>query len=314
MKYLIAGHIPGIELELSFATDGSRAWHHNFNFPSWGIDLDAYDLISPYLGYAVAARAFYDLPLNKKRSLGLKMGIGLGYIDKPFDKDENFHNSIIGSTFNAALALSLHGNISLSQKWVLKPGIGIHHFSNGAFRMPNAGINMAMLDLRISYHPSGTKLPERNELPFKAKPAKWYIGASYGLKQIYPINGSFYNVVHLFGIYQKRITNKTSFGGELGLNYNASLEDRINELNTVPGVSSDNYRAYLAGIFQLHFDPIGIRFEAGTYLFPKFTLDGMIFFRYQILYNLNRFQFFAGLKSHFATADNCEVGIAYQLK
>lgn len=315
IQYLINGHIPAIEAELAFATDGSKPWHHAFNFPTWGFSFNAYDLNSPYLGNAYATRIFYDLPFNKSRSLGLKMGLGLGYVEKPFDKDENYHNLAIGSAWNASLGLNLYGRIPLSQKWTLKPGIAIHHLSNGALKMPNAGINLVFLKILLTYDPKGFHIPERKKSPpATSSPSSIYIGGSYGVKEIFPIGGPLYSVVNVFGIYDRRVNTKSSFGAEIGLNYNTSLEYRISGNSNSGGKSSDDYRPYIAGLYQLHFDPVGIRFEIGSYLFPQFTLDGMVFLRYQVLYNINDIQVFFGLKSHFGKADNVELGIAYKLK
>lgn len=314
IEYLVGGHIASLELEVAFATDGSEPWHHAFNFPSWGFDANVYDLSSPYLGKSAATRIFYDLPITRSRSIGLKMGIGIGYIEKPFDKDNNFHNSAIGSTLNAALALNVYGKIPLSRKWVLKPGIAIHHMSNGAIKMPNSGINLALLNLMISYDPKGFETPTRREIPFTPKPGYLMLGASYGAKEIYPIGGQLYNVVNIFGMYQKRVSPKSSIGGELGLNYNASLSHRVDEEGETAGEAADNYRAFIAGLYQLHFDPFGIRFEAGSYIAPNYKGDGLIFFRYHLLYNLDPIQVFFGLKSHFAKADNFELGLGYIIK
>lgn len=314
MQYLVVGHIPGVELELAFTTDGSKPWHHAYNFPSWGFSLDGYDLRSPYLGYASALRIFYDLPLSRNRLLGLKMGLGLAYIEECFDLDENFYNSAIGSHTNVALGLNLYGRITLSQNWLLKPGIGIHHFSNGALTLPNTGVNIAMIKLLFTYSPTGFAIPQRIEKPFDKTKLEILTGTSFGVKQIAPIGSKRFGVANLFGIVQKRINEKSTFGAELGLNYNASLEHRDVEGVKASNNSADNYRAYLAGLYQLNFDPLAIRFELGTYLFPRFEADGMIFFRYHVVYNFDRWQAFVGLKSHYAKADNGELGIAYKLR
>ncbi len=314
MQYLVVGHIPGAELELSFSTNGSKAWHHAYNFPRWGFSLNGYNLQSPYLGYASALRIFYDLPLSRNRVLGLKMGIGLAYLEKPFDLADNFHNSAIGSHANVALGLNLYGRVKLSQKWLLKPGIGIHHFSNGALTLPNTGINIAMLKLLFTYSPSGFALPQRNEKPFEKTNIEWLLGSSFGIKQIAPIGSKRYGVVNMFSVLQKRINHKSTFGAELGLNYNASLEHRDVGIEKPSENSADNLRPYLAGLYQLNFDPLAVRFQVGTYLFPRFEADGIVFFRYHIVYNFDKWQAFLGLKSHYAKADNGEIGIAYKLK
>ncbi len=314
MKYLVTGHLPGAELELAFTTDGSKPWHHAYNFPSWGFSLDGYNLRSPSLGYAGALRIFYDLPLSRNRVLGLKMGLGIGYLEKPFDLENNFHNSAIGSHVNVALGLNLYGRVALSDNWLLKPGIGIHHFSNGAITLPNTGINLAMIKLLFTYSPSGFETPQRIEKPFEKSQLEILAGTSFGVKQVAPIGSKRYGVANLFTIVQKRVNEKSTFGAELGLNYNASLQHRDVGAEKASMNSADNYRAYLAGLYQLNFDPLAIRFQIGTYLFPRFDADGMIFFRYHVVYNFDRWQAFIGLKSHYAKADNGELGIAYKLR
>jgi len=314
MQFLVDGHIPAFEAEIGFITDGSKPWHNAYNFPTWGVAVNAYNLRSPYLGYTGAARVFYDLPLTRNKALGLKMGIGVAYIEKPFDLETNFHNSAIGSHFNVALALSLYGRISLSEKWILKPGIGIHHFSNGALTLPNTGVNLAVLKLLLSYYPAGYTTKEKILSPFPAENGEWLVGSSFGVKQIAPIGSKRYGVANAFGIWQKRATAKSTFGAELGLNYNASLAHRDVASEKASEKTVDNFRAYIAGLYQLNFDPLGIRLQVGSYLFPNFEADGMIFFKYHVVYKFNRWQVFVGLKSHYAKADNGEIGFAYKLR
>lgn len=312
MKYLIAGHIPGVEMEWGFLTTGHKKWHHSYNFPIWGISLNLYDLKSPSLGYAAATRVFYDLPLNPEKTIGLKMEIGAGFLQKPFHLETNIHNSAIGSHLNAALALSIYGRVKIAEKWTLKPGLGIHHFSNGAFTLPNSGINLAMVKIAASYYPTGFESPKREKYFFEKQKHQWLIGTSFGLKQIAPIGSKRHEVINLFGILQQRKSEKSTFGAEIGINYNSSLSHRKNEY--AQNQILFNSRLYLAGIYQLNFDPLAVRFQAGTYLFPKFTADGWVYFRYHLVYKTKQWQYFAGLKSHFAKADNLEVGIAYKWK
>lgn len=312
IKYIIEGHITGVEIQVGQRTDGRKEWHHNFNFPSFGINLGAANLGSSYLGNAYSARWFIDLPLNKKRWLGLKMDIGAGYIEKPFSTFENIHNSAIGSHLNVSLSLLLNARIKLSNSFDLKPGIGIQHFSNGAFKLPNSGINVAIAQLSVVYH-QNAEIPERIQKEMTPSKIIYSIGSSFGVKEIYPIGGEKYEVLNIFGQATKRISPKSSLGAELGINYNASLEDRSNEKEKGSGEKSDNYRVMISAIHQLHFDPFGLRFQIGTYIAPNFTSDGALFFKYHVYYDFKDFQFFLGLKSHYAKADNAEIGINYRI-
>ncbi len=314
MAYLIAGHTPMGDLTISRRVSGEKDWHHYFNFPSYGLTLAGYDLVSPYLGNAYAARWFIDLPLDKSRILRLKMDLGASYISKPFSIDDNIHNSAIGSHLNASLALKLYGCIPITKRIQAGIGIGVHHFSNGAYKMPNSGINLAMGELSLKYVLS-PEIPEREPRELKAD-QNWhfFLGGSYGIKEIPPIGGKKYNVINIYGQALKRISPKSSLGGELGLNYNESLRDRSEQKEIGSGTDSENYRVYIAGTHQLHFDPLGLRFQLGAYISPEFTLDSPVFLRYHLYHDFGKFQAFLGLKSHFAKADNVEAGINYQLK
>ncbi|MEM9051610.1 MAG: acyloxyacyl hydrolase [Bacteroidota bacterium] len=314
MEYLVDGHVLGGEISLSKRVDGSKDWHHRFLFPRWGVSLDAYDLGTNYLGTGYASRIFFDLPLNKSRTFGLKISFGAGWITNPFDENDNVRNSAIGSSLNAAVGIEAHYNFNLSDKIAIRPGIGIHHYSNGAWKMPNSGINLGLLRVGVMYRFEEREIPEIQTKEIGPQTAEIMVGISGGLKEIQPIGGDKYGVLNFFGIYQKRISGKSTFGGEIGLNYNESLQYKNDDSTTGEPNPSDNYRAYLSALYQLHFDPLAIRFSLGSYIAPRFTDDGLIFLRYHLVYEIEKFQFFIGLKSHYAKADNGELGIMYRLK
>lgn len=315
MRYLVAGHVHQVELNMYRHTDGSKDWHHHFNFPTWGLSTGWYGLRSPELGYAFASTAFMDMPLNPARSLGLKMGIGTAYVSHPFNAADNFFNTAIGSHLNATLSLEAHAHWVLGRVYV-DPGIALHHFSNGAMRMPNSGINMPFVRITAGYLPGTLAQPERrvaDRCPDAAwrSPNRMLFGSSIGAKEILPIGGRKYHIVNVFAMWMRRFSPKSSYGVEGGINYNGSLSSREESDRTT---TLTNYRAFVAGQYQLHFDPWGIRLQAGSYLFPTFTSDGYIFFRYHLVYNAGRVDLLAGLKSHFAKADNIEIGAAYRIK
>ncbi|MCA1750570.1 MAG: acyloxyacyl hydrolase [Flavobacteriales bacterium] len=313
MDYLVDGHIRGIEAALHFPADGSKDWHHHFNFPSWGVSASVYDLGSPRLGTGGAALAFLDMPLDGRRRFGITAGIGAGYVSRPFDPETNFHNGAIGSRLNSALEMTAYGRITFSERWTAKAGIGVRHFSNGSMQVPNSGINLAVAKIAVQYSARNAAVPERRVPDTEKETARIYAGGSGGLKQALPYGSSRHAVGNAFLNYQKRATAKSGWGFEAGINYNAALSSRAEDAGRV-AASTENLRAYLAAQYMLHLDPFALRFQAGSYLFPEFEDDGLVFFKYHLLYSLDKWQFFVGLKSHFAKADNIELGIAYRIK
>ncbi len=313
MLYLVDGYVGGVEASLAWQTDGSKDWHHAFHFPQWGLKTSWLNLGSPLLGQSLSAYVFVDLPLDLKRRSGLHLGIGPGYVSKPFDEEDNFQNGAIGSHLNAALTLDAYLYLLRSEKLHIRGSIGVRHFSNGAMKVPNKGANLAVAGLAFQLWQKPQVLPQR-EMPLEVdKPWHWYAGVSAGLKTLPPVGGPHYGVGNVFTAMQKRLNSKASFGAELGINYNSSLQKRALEKNE-EAPTSVNMRAFAAAQYLFHFGHIALRLQAGSYLFPQFSEDGLIFFRYHLVYEKQRWQAFIGLKTHYAKADNGELGLAYRIK
>lgn len=325
MLLLVDGHVRGVEAAFHFETDGSRDWHHAFNFPTWGISAGWYGLASDLLGQSANLNLFTDLPLDRGRRYSLMMGIGGGYITRPFNAETNFQNGAIGSHLNAALELSAYRRWDLGPSLRLRAGIGIRHFSNGAMQVPNSGINLAVAGVRMQWllpkkgaaqadgEATPRALPERRKVVTEARPWAFYTGLSVGMKEVLPLGGPKYGVANAFVNAQKPLNAKSSWGFEAGLNHNASLRHRTREVGGTPS-HMENLRAFAAAQYLLHFGTLSLRLQAGSYLFPAFRDDGLVFFRYHLVYEKARWQAFAGLKSHFAKADNVELGIAYRVR
>lgn len=316
MLYLVDGHIRGFEGAYLFACDGDRDWHHSFNFPQWGFAAAYYDLASPHLGEALALKLVIDLPLEPQRRYQIRLGAGGGYISKPFDAESNIHNGAIGSAFNSALEISLYRDWQLSSRLAVRAGLGIRHFSNGAMVMPNTGINLAMASLALSYASRSAEAlrndwPERRKIPHERRREVW-LGGSFGIKQALPIGGPNYGVGSLFINWQRSLGPRASWGAEAGVNQNSSLPHRSREAGIEPGAGI-GLRSYLAAQYLLHLGHWQLRFQMGSYILPAFELDGWVFFRYHLIYQMERWQCFAGLKSHWAKADHIELGLAYRI-
>ena len=96
-------HVKGFEITISRQSYGKDDWENNFNFPSYGITIAAFDLGSKEkLGTGIALYPFIDFPLGKNhlRGLHFRYGMGLGYVEKIFNRTDNFKNAAIGLQAN----------------------------------------------------------------------------------------------------------------------------------------------------------------------------------------------------------------------
>jgi hypothetical protein len=92
------------------------------------------------------ARLSSKLTLNYEWNLGLSLGW------KPYDKERNPNNYVIGSKVNAYLHAGVHLEWTVSPRFDLIVGLAATHFSNGNTKYPNAGLNTAGLRVGTAYY------------------------------------------------------------------------------------------------------------------------------------------------------------------
>lgn len=309
-------HVKGFEITISRQSFGKDDWENNFNFPSYGITIAAFDLGSKEkLGTGIALYPFIDFPLGKNhlRGLHFRYGMGLGYVEKIFNRKDNFKNAAIGSHFNEAVHFDLHYEKRISKKSDLELGAGITHFSNGAFHLPNLGINIATINLayRLAF---GDKkaFVKRETQPFSKKPAILIHAGGFS-KSIYPPLGKQYFAAAISSMYFKPISNKSAWGLGFDLFYDNSISARIDRLGLTQSKSIDDFRPGLYGAYHLSFHKIGLMFNMGYYLYNGWKDDGNIYHKICLNYYFKKVFLCLNLKSHYARADMIELGVGYRI-
>lgn len=125
-------------------------------------------------------RLFNKLPVQ------YKIGLGVGYSTKKHNPESKYPNLAIGSHLNAYGQLSLSGRIRTgNEKWILRPGISLHHLSNGKIVAPNMGLNLLTFHLGLELHSqhthSGAMLIDRKKS--RNEKNRFIIMVAPGIKQ-----------------------------------------------------------------------------------------------------------------------------------
>jgi len=314
---VIQGHSWISELSLTKQTKGNKTWQQLFGYPKIGVSFVALDLGNPEeLGNSFGIFPFVQFPLvNRKIKWNLKLGYGLGYIEKPFNIETNFKNVVIGSTFNALINLNSLWEVNLSKRLSSSLGISLVHFSNGSFKRPNLGINVFSLNLGVNYKFGKYSEYRTNEIPERIKSWKKIIVANAGLKEIAPVGGGKFPVYTTSLNLIRPFSKKSAYGIATDFFYNSSLEDRITRDTGNETDNNDNWRIGIAGIYSLDVGGVSFLIQTGVYLRTKSKREGYIYSRFTTRYYLNKHVFVnLGLKTHFAVADFIETGIGYQFK
>jgi hypothetical protein len=83
-------------------------------------------------------------------SLDYEWNFGASFGWKPYDADNNWNNTMVGSKINAYLSLGLLLNWQMNRQWRLITGVTATHYSNGNTHCPNAGVNIVGVKLGVT--------------------------------------------------------------------------------------------------------------------------------------------------------------------
>lgn len=295
----------------------NRLWHRNHNFPVVGLLLSRFDLKNDrHIGevYALSPYTRFSLIKGKRANLKIRTSLGLGYIQKPFEAQDNFKNAAIGSKINMFISLQLSGELALYKGLGLNYGIGFSHLSNTGFQKPNLGFNMATLYSGFHYKfgeeasiEQGQKMP-----PLESKPY-WYISAGLGLNDLNPPGGRKYLAKGLFVRREKRIGRNASIAGGLDFFFNPAHIDFLESFGR--SISSiENVQIAISASHILHFGKLDFTSQLSYYIKNENDDLGSVYHLFGGRWHLDRSYsvFFIG-KTHISRAEYVMFGIGKKL-
>lgn len=144
MESLRNKSVNGAELEISVQLNGNEDWHIAYHFPVTGIGLHYNHLGYPeVLGYAAGFYGFIDIPVRRWEQCEIiyKLSSGLIYNSERFSVENNPTNIAISTRVNYLFHTGLRFRYWMSDETAVSFGGGLSHYSNGAIRKPNKGLN-----------------------------------------------------------------------------------------------------------------------------------------------------------------------------
>ena len=135
----------GTDLNLYWQTRGQKEWQELQKFPRFFLTTRYHSLGDAEVvgkAFALVSGVEFNLARFKKSSIHFGYGFGLAYLTKPFDRISNPSNNAIGSHLNIPLLLKFDYEHRFLDKYLLHFGVRLDHYSNGARRLPNLGLNL----------------------------------------------------------------------------------------------------------------------------------------------------------------------------
>ncbi|HTE23879.1 acyloxyacyl hydrolase [Flavitalea sp.] len=324
--YLRNDHSRMMELSISRQTTGRHKWERESNLPRIGIGLLHGDLGSrQYLGKMTALYPFIHFPLIRaKRSVtSFRLGAGLGWVEKPYDKETNYKNLMIGTHLNAAISMRLQTEWEITSNLYLNTGIAFTHLSNGSVRLPNLGLNIPAITAGLRYQVPSSNAGKATVPPEVVtqyhhgtftRRTNLFVHAGFALKQTYPLESKV-QLVRILNLELTRTLSAVSrVAGGLNFSYDPSLSKEISE---APTYTFDKSEVQLQGSIYAGYEHVvgklSIPVQLGVYLYNNYQISQvyqMIGLRY--LFS-QRWVASVQLKAHFGKADYIQYGVGYKI-
>lgn len=286
--YKMPGHLGGAEAIYHFDMGNNKAPYihllniraidvvagfRNFNGVSV-IDSNAAETHPVGLVYSVLGRL--EIPVIKMGETRLVFAPALGFAYATGTYFSN-GNPLIGSHINLATQAALFVSTPISKTITLKGGIDIFHYSNGAVKVPNNGINSieASLGLVKTLNTPGPQTSNKAFSTFFKH--SFEIGFDLGRRGVQKADGGLYKS-GFSAAYNYRLSPVLSLKAGADAVYYFSIyhPDDDTKTNLEPsyqyhGSSFDRWRYGLSGGFDLWFGRLAIMANTGYYLHYRST-------------------------------------------
>ncbi len=304
---------PSFEINIGKQTTGEKAWEYEYNFPSYGGGTAIFDFADPSLGTAVSGFGYVNFCLTRSKDISflIRLATGVGYFSNIYDPEDNPENLAVSTPLNVYFNLGAHLKFSLSDHLSLSAGGGLAHFSNGAFRKPNRGLNIfkTSVALRYNFYPDISYHREPPDQPEKKKTGFTMLLAG-GVMQ--PKEGDpNYNVqTFSFNLTQK-LNHVQRWGAGFDFFYNSKVSEELASQNK-PDTFIKTLRNGIYISHELLFENLAIVKNLGIYLPHEINPPKPYYQRLGLRYYITENSMVnVSLIAHRAVAEVVEWGVGY---
>jgi len=310
-----------LEIFVAKPTGGEKEWHSFYRNPLYGVSCMMLHTGSPsYLGKAHAVYPFMNFFLigaHRTVNMNMRLGSGIAYVEKKFDRFDNYKNRAISTHLNVLLSFRMECRVRVASPLYLSGGWGLTHISNGAFTKPNAGLNYITAFAGANYAFGRERIVKTVD-PTSEHDAerKWHytVYLSGGVKS-YTINDDTQYATWGLSFEASRTHLAfTRFSGVLDFFYDTSDYFYLLE-KEVETSKIQNIKPALAAGYEFLFGALSAHVQMGGYLYTQNTYYGWLYQRLALSYRLTQWlNFRLGLKTHWGQADYIELSFGYRIR
>lgn len=316
MGHLATEHAVAAEVSWLKQCGGERDWHKGYKYPTYGVTAFVGTTGNrALLGYQIGAYSFIRLPIVRigEYTLSGKMAAGLSYGTRVYDPSDStlILSMAISSHINALICMGVESRFVWGDQ-SLVAGLDMTHFSNGASKVPNYGLNVPYLSLGYGYQIKNSGIDTCVQFP-ERKPY-WEFGAIGigSFKQVDPVGGKTYPFFGLDFLVRRNFKRNSAVEVSFDIFSKQAIFAHVPE---VPKTQSEIIQLGLFTGYLMRFNRLHAVIGMGYYVRDKFKSEDFFYHRVGLRYVFkNGINANLVLKSHWARADYVEYGIGYTFK
>ncbi len=310
-------------------------WYQFYDNPYLGLGVcvsDFYDIRE--MGVPIAIYGFINGPFHRWNKLTFSYEIDLGMTGnwRHYNPVTNPYNIAIGATRTVYLHLGVGLAYRFSPNWETEFNVGVAHFSNGAIKVPNYGLNTLSprIELRYKIH-SESVLQKYKAPPFtRTNSLEFTTFISFKnsvlldsvlVNTLEGYQGIYFPIYGFRATYNWQISRKSKFGVGLGFVYDSFKGSHIvvedGKLLIEPLPMSYALRVSIYPSYELVIGPFSLLFQPALYVYRKRYLYELpafyqrIGFKYTLAHHVT---FGFNLRAYdFQISEFIEWSVGYQL-
>lgn len=313
VTYLVDKNIQSFTLDFTKQTTGKTDWERLYKHPEYGFSF--YHTTfgnNEFLGKAFALNYFFKVNFISKEKFKVynQTGIGIGYLTRKFDLEDNFQNVGIGSHINVHFNTRLGMSYRLFNSFTGNLGMSFDHFSNGNTGDPNLGLNNVAFFAGLRYT-VGEQIV-KNSAPLSAHVQKnnFEFVASAGGKQTRSLASNFFFTSSLSGGMNREFYRGFHAGIGADIFYDESIQTQMEARNETYH-SIDDFQTGIHLSQEFKYNRFSLIVQEGIYLgLVNKGVRKMMYNRGIAQFQLtDKILLRVAMKSHLHILDFPEIGI-----
>ncbi len=278
--------IQAFSIKFSKQTIGEKEWEQIYKYPDYGIGLYMADFHNPEeIGFPFGIYGFFHAPFKRweKLSFNYEIGFGATFNWRSFNPLTNSYNTSIGAGQSFLIDAGLDLQYLVTDRLRVQTGFSLTHFSNGALKSPNKGINSIAPRILISYRFFDNPVFIEKEIPKYNKNGEWIISGFGGSKNVIFNNvdidilekyeGVNFPIFGLATAYNRQLSYKSKVGVGMSFTYDGSINAQVavdnNELEAIDRPIQDQLQISIYPSYELVVHQLSLILQPSFYLYRK---------------------------------------------